>query len=76
MSKLDRIVVNIDCNIFQLVDVRNMHDEWMIVRSTLDHKNLGDGNFVVDCSAESINSFCWNGNESASGKSLYSKTQC
>ena len=76
MSKLDRIGVNVVCDQLQLINVREMHDEWMIVRSALDYKYLGEGNFVVDRSAETINSFCWDGNETASGKSLHGEVHC
>jgi hypothetical protein len=48
----------------------------MVLWSAFDHKYFGDCDFVVDRRAETVNSFCWDGNQTTIGKSLYGKTQC
>ena len=76
MSKLDRIGVNVVSDLMQLINIRKMHDEWMVLWSALDYEYLGDGNFVVDRSTESVNGFCWDGNETTIGKSLHGNVHC
>jgi hypothetical protein len=76
MSKLDRIGMNIVSDQMQLISMRKMNDEWMVLWSAFNFEYLGDGNFVVDRSTKSINGFRWDGNETAVGKSLHGKVHC
>ena len=68
--------MNVDSNGVQFIDVCNMHDKRMVLWSAFDNKYFSDCGFVVDRRAETVNSFCRNGNETTIGKSLYGKTQC
>jgi len=74
MSKFDGIGVNVDSDGVQFIDACNMHDERMVLWSAFDNKYFGNCVFVVDRRAETVNSFCWNGDETTFGKSLYGKT--
>jgi hypothetical protein len=53
-----------------------MHDKRMVLWSAFDRKYFGDGDFVVDRRAKTVNSFCWDGNQTTIGKNLDGKTQC
>jgi hypothetical protein len=76
MSKVDGIVMNVDSDGVQFIDVCNMHDKRMVLWSAFDRKYFGDGDFVVDRRAKTVNSFCWDGNQTTIGKNLDGKTQC